>query len=113
MELEYISECMVVGVKDAKVGQRVAAAIVLKDDQDEENQALSLIDLRNDLSHRLANYKMPTILRIIEDELPKTATGKVSKHTLCQKLFPPDYRSLSEVQFWDCGLNYHAPKHRL
>lgn len=113
MELDHVSECMVVGVGDIKSGQRVAAAVVLKDDRSEERLELSLIDLRESLSHRLASYKMPTILRIIDNELPKTATGKVSKHTLEQKFFPPEYRTLSEVQFWDCGLNYHGPKPRL
>jgi len=109
MTLDYVSECMVVGVEDAEFGQRVAAALVLK----ETSAFLSLCELRKDLRHRLAGYKMPTIMRIVEGELPKMVTGKVSKKMLGPRLFPPDYRSSKEVQFWDSGMCYNAPESRL
>lgn len=109
MALDYLSECMVVGIEDAEYGQRVAAALVLK----ETSAFLSLCELRKDLRHRLAGYKMPTIMRIVEGELPKMVTGKVSKKMLGPRLFPRDYRSCREVQFWDSGMCYNAPESRL
>lgn len=115
--LPYISEVMIVGVADKEFGQRVAAAIVLKEGLDtsetETGHLLDLNQLRKDLESHLARYKMPTLLRLVEGELPKSATGKVSKKVLGPQLFPEDYRSLQDIQFWDRGLNYNAPKARL
>jgi malonyl-CoA/methylmalonyl-CoA synthetase len=93
--LEYVSEVMVCGVEDDDFGQRVAAAIVLKD----ENNASHLIldHLRADLRARLAGYKLPTLLRVIS-ELPKTASGKVMKKALKGQLFPPGGHP--DVQVW-------------
>ena len=84
-----------VGVEDEEFGQRVAAAIVLRD-----VDALTIDELRAGLRDRLAGYKMPTLMRIVEGELPKSATGKVSKKILGPELFPTDYYKLKEVQVW-------------
>ena len=61
---------------------------------------LTIEDLRKDLRGRLAGYKMPTLLRIVDGELPKTATGKVQKKVLGPEFFPVDYRASPEVQQW-------------
>ncbi|KAJ9618509.1 hypothetical protein H2203_009106 [Taxawa tesnikishii (nom. ined.)] len=110
--LPYISEVTVVGVPDEEFGQRVAAAVVLRsnvlppthDGRDHRLQpvtsSLDIEKLREDLSDRLARYKMPTLLTILEGEIPKTATGKVSKKLLGPQLFPPDHGSLGTVQKW-------------
>ncbi|KAJ5558580.1 hypothetical protein N7535_008796 [Penicillium sp. DV-2018c] len=92
LNLPYISEVMVVGVEDQEYGQRVAAAIVLRD-----NTPLTLEKLRLDLRERLAGYKMPTILRVVS-ALPKSSTGKVVKRLLKQELFPP--AGHPEIQTW-------------
>ncbi|KAL1877313.1 hypothetical protein Plec18167_005003 [Paecilomyces lecythidis] len=100
MGLDYISEVMVVGVNDEEFGQRVAAAISLKRNQKSAGKALTLTELREDLRSKLSRYKMPTILRVVDGELPKSVTGKVQKKVLGPLFFPQNYRDLREVQVW-------------
>jgi malonyl-CoA/methylmalonyl-CoA synthetase len=92
--LEYISEVMVVGVEDEEFGQRVAAAVVLRNDL---RATLSIDELRADLRTSLAGYKMPTVLRVV-NELRKNATGKVIKKVLVKELFPTEGHQ--DVQRW-------------
>jgi malonyl-CoA/methylmalonyl-CoA synthetase len=68
-----ISECAVVGVPDAEWGERVGAAVVLRG-----GESLALEDLRSWCRDRLANYKLPSRLRVVE-ALPRNAMGKVTK----------------------------------
>lgn len=91
---------MVVGVEDEEFGQRVAATISLKTDQNTTRKSLTLAELREDLRSKLTGYKIPTILRVVKGELPKSGTGKVQKKILGPQLFPPNYRTLPEVQVW-------------
>ncbi|EAT87458.2 hypothetical protein SNOG_05067 [Parastagonospora nodorum SN15] len=107
--LPYVSEAMVVGVADEEFGQRVAALISLQEEEltdtfvethGDNDYVLTISDVRRDLRDRLAGYKLPTLLRVVNSELPKTATGKVQKKILGPKFFPVDYRSNSEVQQW-------------
>ncbi|KAJ9622502.1 hypothetical protein H2204_011515 [Knufia peltigerae] len=109
MSLPYIAEAMVVGVPDDEFGQRVGAVVSLRDDdiarefyntQKRSPQTLSLDQLRDDVRSRLAGYKMPTLLRVIQGELPKGGTGKVIKKTLGPMYFPPNYIEDTEVQVW-------------
>jgi malonyl-CoA/methylmalonyl-CoA synthetase len=72
-EHPLIDDCAVVGVADLEWGQRVAAAVVLA-----EGAALELDALREWGRERLAHYKLPTLLRVVED-LPRNAMGKVFK----------------------------------
>lgn len=95
--LDYIGEVMVVGVDDEEYGQRVAAAVTLKDGR----TTLSLEQLRADLRGVLAGYKMPTVLRVLEGEIPKSGTGKVQKKILGPKYFPPGWRGEDGIQFWE------------
>lgn len=94
--LSYVQEVSVLGVDDEEFGQRIAAAVVVRKDESD----VSLDRIRTDLKSRLAGYKMPTLLRLVEGELPKSGTGKVVKKTLGPALFPPNYRDLEIVQTW-------------
>lgn len=96
--LPYIEEVMVVGVSDEEFGQRVAALVSLRKDQD--LQTLTIEELRKGLRQRLAGYKMPTLLRVIEGELPKTVTGKVLKRVLGPRYFPSHWEKVGDVQAW-------------
>ncbi|TKA58711.1 hypothetical protein B0A55_11998 [Friedmanniomyces simplex] len=102
LSLPYVAEVMVVGVPDEEFGERVAGVVCLKDGRDMESPVvdLKIQRLRQDLRARLAGYKMPTILRVIEGELPKSGTGKVVKKVLGPQFFPEDYSTLAEVQVW-------------
>jgi malonyl-CoA/methylmalonyl-CoA synthetase len=75
-----IQQCAVVGVPDAKWGEAVAAAIVLR-----AGHALTLEDLRAWCRERISTYKMPQQLRAV-DELPRNAMGKITKPSVL-KLF--------------------------
>jgi malonyl-CoA/methylmalonyl-CoA synthetase len=68
-----IKECAVVGVEDPEWGERVCAAVVLK-----ENAELSLDALREWAKRQIAVYKVPSRLIVLEN-LPRNAMGKVTK----------------------------------
>ena len=75
-----IGECAVVGVPDAEWGERVAAAIVLKESaqSDTTGRVLDLPSLRNWARELLTAHKIPSRLLIL-DALPRNAMGKVLK----------------------------------
>lgn len=95
LTLPYVAEAMVVGVEDEEFGQLVGALIAVKG-----ISSLTLGQLRSDLGAKLAGYKLPTVLRIIESELPKGGTGKVQKKKLGPQFFPLGYEAIPEVQTW-------------
>lgn len=101
--LPYISEASVVGVEDEEFGQRVAAILTLSQTSKElRRQPLTLETLRADMRDALPAYKLPTVLRIVDGELPKGGTGKVQKKVLGPQLFPvPGWRDDPYVQIWD------------
>jgi malonyl-CoA/methylmalonyl-CoA synthetase len=72
-----IAECAVVGVPDAEWGERVAAAVVLKNVLN-DGDALDLPSLRTWAKQSLAAYKVPSRLLVL-DALPRNAVGKVVK----------------------------------
>ena len=71
-----IAECGVVGTPDAEWGERVAAAVVLK-----EGDVLDLQSLRTWARELLAPHKLPSRLLVV-DALPRNAMGKVMKPAL-------------------------------
>jgi len=71
-----IAECAVVGLPDEEWGERVAAAVVLTD-----AATLELDELRSWAKDRIAAYKTPTRLLIVE-ALPRNPLGKVNKPEL-------------------------------
>ncbi|MEH1864338.1 MAG: acyl-CoA synthetase [Nostoc sp.] len=73
-----IQECAVVGVADLEWGERVCAALVLQG-----SQPLTLESFRSWAKERLAVYKVPTQILIVE-ELPRNAMGKVIKPTVVE-----------------------------
>jgi malonyl-CoA/methylmalonyl-CoA synthetase len=68
-----ITECAVVGIPDPEWGERVAAAVVLKD-----GDALDLKSLRAWAKDLLAPHKLPSRL-VVMDALPRNAMGKTMK----------------------------------
>ncbi len=74
-----VRDAAVVGLPDEEWGERVAAAVVTG------GAPLSLDSLRAFARERLAPYKLPTRLLVLED-LPRNAMGKVTK-TAVKALF--------------------------
>ena len=73
-----ISEAAVVGVASEQWGQKVAAIVVLRPDQANSGRGgkvWGIMDLRRALKDRLANYKIPQELKVV-DSIPKNAMGK-------------------------------------
>ena len=68
------------GVPDAKYGEEVWAAVVLRGDAD----AAAVQDFSRS---RLAAFKVPKVIRIVPT-IPKNSLGKVDRHALAQKFAP-------------------------
>ncbi len=72
-----VLECAVVSAPDLRWGEIPVAIIVLKPDQQlNEEQLLSFLKLR------IAKFKMPRLIKFVEGPLPKTGTGKMLKRQL-------------------------------
>lgn len=99
LDLPYIAEALVVGVEDEEFGQRVGAIITLS--AESGRRKLEIQELRNALRKRLPGYKLPTLLRVVEGELPKGQTGKLQKKVLGPMFFPcPGWQDDEDVQKW-------------
>ena len=75
-----IAEVAVVGMPDGKWGETVVAVIALNPDTD-----ISLEELRKYSESKLARYKLPSRLHIV-DVLPRNPAGKVQKFVLREQL---------------------------
>lgn len=75
-----VAEAGVVGLPDSAWGQRVVAALVLK-----EGATLDEAELRAHLAQRLAKYKLPREFRRLP-ALPRNATGKLQRAKLREQL---------------------------
>ncbi len=71
-----VREAAVVGIPHAEWGEEIGAAIALK-----EGQAVSVDELRAYVKERVASYKYPREIWLV-DELPKGPTGKVLKREI-------------------------------
>jgi long-chain acyl-CoA synthetase len=74
--IEAVKEVAVVGLEDDVKGEVVAAFIVKK-----PGAALSSDDVRAFCKERIAGYKVPKTVEIV-DEIPKSPTGKILKRVL-------------------------------
>ena len=76
-------ELAVIGVPDERWGETPAAIIVLQ-----PGTSLTLQELRDWGGARIARYKLPTILHVV-DALPRNASGKVMKTALRDRFAGP------------------------
>ena len=72
-----VLEASVFGVPDERLGEVVACAVVLK-----EGESLDAEALREFLAGHLAKFKIPSHVRFFSDPLPRIATGKIFKRQL-------------------------------
>lgn len=87
-----VREVAVIGVPDARWGERVVAVVVRSDNDNDDddnnnnnNNAISTDELVQWTRARIAHFKAPSEITFV-DELPRTATGKLLKRTLRQEL---------------------------
>jgi long-chain acyl-CoA synthetase len=76
-----IAECCVFGVPDARLGEEVAAAVVLR-----PGYQLTAEALRAHCGDHLARHKIPRHIWFLTDPLPRNANGKFMKRELRDSL---------------------------
>jgi acyl-CoA synthetase (AMP-forming)/AMP-acid ligase II len=80
MDHPAVAQVVTFGMPHDKLGEEVAAAVVLR-----EGRAASDKELREFAARKLADFKVPRKI-LIMDEIPKGATGKLQRIGLAQKL---------------------------
>ncbi|MGX8014264.1 acyl--CoA ligase (plasmid) [Mesorhizobium sp. ORM8.1] len=80
MDHPAVAQVVTFAIPHEKLGEEVAAAIVLR-----EGQSASELDIRQFAATRLADFKVPRKV-VILDEIPKGATGKLQRIGLAAKL---------------------------
>jgi long-chain acyl-CoA synthetase len=78
LEQPGVRDAAVIGLPHLEYGEEVAAIVQVAPDAPAD-----LADvIRERLAEKLARFKVPTKFRLTEDELPRTATGKILKREL-------------------------------
>ena len=80
MDHPAVAQVVTFGMPHEKLGEDVAAAVVLK-----EGQSVSEPELRDFVAGKLADFKVPRKILFLP-EIPKGATGKLQRIGLAQKL---------------------------
>jgi len=76
LSLPQVAEAAVMAVPSGKWGDKVGAAVVLRPGAEgKAGKPWGAMDMRRALKDRLANYKIPQVMRVV-DEIPKNAMGK-------------------------------------
>ena len=80
MEHSSVFQCLSFPITHSKLGEDIAAAVVLKDSHKITEQ-----ELKEFLSKKLASFKIPQTIIFLE-EIPKGKTGKLQRIGLANKL---------------------------
>lgn len=72
-----VAECAVFGVPDDRLGEEVAAAVVVR-----PGATVTADELREHCAARLAKYKIPRYIWLLTESLPRNANGKFLKRQL-------------------------------
>ncbi|MCP5179920.1 MAG: acyl--CoA ligase [Pseudomonadales bacterium] len=73
-EMPKVMECAVFGVPDERLGETVAAWV-----RPQPNVILTAGDVQSHVAECLARFKVPAHVWITDEELPRTASGKIYK----------------------------------
>ncbi|WP_147126764.1 acyl--CoA ligase [Shimia ponticola] len=80
MDHPAIAQVVTFALPHPKLGEEVAAAVVLRDGQEADERAI-----RDFAAERMADFKVPRKV-VIMDEIPKGATGKMQRIGMAEKL---------------------------
>ncbi|KAJ5893136.1 AMP-dependent synthetase/ligase [Penicillium tannophilum] len=89
LSLPQVTEAAVVGLPSEQWGQKVAVVLVLNPDaaiSGRNGKSWGPMDMRRALKDRLAGYKIPQEMKILES-IPRNAMGKVNKKALVKEVF--------------------------
>ncbi len=76
-----VYEAAVYGVPHERLGEELACHVMVKD-----GASLGVDELRGFVGERLANFKVPTKVTIVTEQLPRNASGKILKRELRDSL---------------------------
>ena len=80
MDHPAIQQVVTFALPHPKLGEEVAAAVVLKDGEETDERSI-----RTFAAERMADFKVPKKV-VIMDEIPKGATGKMQRIGMAEKL---------------------------
>ncbi len=80
---DSVAECTVFGVEDERLGEEVGAAVVLAD-----GATTTPAELRDHCASLIAKYKVPRYIWLLDDPLPRNASGKFLKREVKESLDP-------------------------
>jgi long-chain acyl-CoA synthetase len=80
-EHHAVAEAAVFGLPDDRLGETVAAAVVLR-----AGESLTEAELTDHLAERIAKFKIPATVWFRSEQLPRNANGKFLKRELRQEL---------------------------
>ncbi|KAK4202471.1 putative short-chain-fatty-acid--CoA ligase [Triangularia verruculosa] len=89
LSLPQVAEVAVLAVPSGKWGQKVGAVVMLDKEHCKEGK-WSPLEMRRALKDRLANYKIPQVLRVV-DNIPRNAMGKINKKALVKEVFREEF----------------------
>lgn len=89
LALPQVAEVAVLAVPSGKWGQKVGAVVILDKEHVPEGRWTPL-DMRRALKNRLANYKIPQVLKVV-DHIPRNAMGKINKKLLVKEIFQDEF----------------------
>ena len=78
-----ITEAAIIGVPHDRLGEEVGAVVRVRD-----GVKVTEEEVREHVAARLAGFKVPAHVWIVDEELPRNASGKVLKRELREKLVP-------------------------
>jgi long-chain acyl-CoA synthetase len=78
---DAIAETAVFGMADERLGEEVAAAVVLH-----PGASMTQEELQGYLADKLAKYKVPAKVWFLDEPLPRNASGKFLKRELRKQL---------------------------
>ncbi|KAL3436008.1 hypothetical protein BDV09DRAFT_166070 [Aspergillus tetrazonus] len=91
LSLPQIAEAAVVGLPSEQWGQKVVAIVVLNSEvaarTGRNGKSWGALDMRWALKDRLAAYKLPSEMKVLEGAIPRNAMGKVNKKMLVKEVF--------------------------
>jgi long-chain acyl-CoA synthetase len=76
-EFEDVHEAAVFGMPHERLGEEVACAILAK-----KGREIDVDALRGYLAEKMASFKVPSIIEIVTEALPRNASGKIQKRDI-------------------------------